>query len=238
MLCEDVYYPPAALRRDSPLPSAQPHQNIQGVCPQCRPLLPQRVTGYCPLCGAIYAVRTMVCTPCLSCLQKRPPWDRFLFYGVYDSVLSDIVKAAKFRFDRTALGIAGELLCLASQPIWHEKIDVIIPVPLHISRLRERGGNQCVEMARPLAKLLDVPMRFDLLERVRNTPHQLGLDARARRRNLDHAFMASPACKGMHVLLVDDIMTTGTTVRRCTEALRAVGVASVTVLVVARTRGH
>ncbi len=235
--CEDVYVPPKELCRYEALPSETPHDNIQGLCPQCRPRVPQRTSGFCPLCGALFAVESMPCTPCLSCLQTAPPWKRFLFYGVYESFLRDIVHGAKFKLNRTCIGLAGELLCLASRPVWSDEIDAIVPVPLHISRLRERGANQCVEIARPLSTFLGVPMRFDLLHRVRKTPHQLGLSAKERKRNLDNAFEASPACKGLHILLIDDVVTTGTTVRRCAEVLQAAGVGSVTVLVVARTRG-
>lgn len=214
-----------------------PHE-IQGLCPECQRNVPQRTGGYCPSCGAIYATNTMPNVPCLQCLQDPPPWQRLLFYGVYDDVLRKIVHEAKFNLDSPALGLAGEFLCIAARPLQYEHIDAIIPVPLHISRLRERGGNQCVEMARPLSRFLGVPIRHDILHRVRKTPHQIGLTAKERRRNLDNAFEATSDCRGMHVILIDDVMTTGTTTRRCTEALQAAGVASVTVLVVARVRGH
>lgn len=237
-LCYAVYYPQQVLQRHKPLAHSLVHENICGLCPDCRPKVPQRKSGFCPYCGELMAVETLPCTPCSLCLSVAPPWKHFFFYGVYEKTLRDIVHAAKFGLDNTALGLAGELLCLACQPIWHEHIDVIVPVPLHISRLRERGANQCVEMARPLVQFLGVPMRLNLLKRVRATPHQLGLHAYERKRNLNNAFEVSADCKGLHILLVDDVMTTGTTLRRCVECLREAGAASVTVLVLARTKKY
>lgn len=236
--CSDTYYPPQALARDQALPLEPPHLNIQGLCPECRNAIPQRMGGYCPLCGAMYAHENMPCVPCPYCLKEPPPWKRLLFYGPYEGILRKIIHNAKFKLNSPHLGLAGELLCLAARPVWHEHIDAIVPVPLHISRLRKRGGNQCVEMSRPLSTLLGVPIRWELLRRVRKTPHQVGLDAKERARNLDNAFEADPACKGLHVLLVDDVMTTGTTLRRCAEALQRAGVGSVTVLVVGRVKPH
>lgn len=236
-LCYAVYTPPPEIDRHSPLPLESPHENIASLCPACQLEVQQKTSGFCPSCGAMYTLESAPCIPCIQCLTSPPPWKKLLFYGVYAPPLSYLIQEAKFELNSVAIGVSGELLCIASQPIWHEYFDAIIPVPLHISRLRERGGNQCIEIARPLSRFLDVPIRSDLLHRIRKTPHQLGLTAKERMRNLDNAFKADPACQGLHVLLVDDVMTTGTTLRRCAEALNEAGVASVTVLAVARTKG-
>lgn len=238
VLCYEVYSPPPLLRRHELLPRKLAHENIRALCPDCRPKVPHMTQGFCPYCGALMALDTAPCAPCSRCLVSPPPWKALFFYGVYEKTLRDIVHAAKFDVNSAALALAGECLCLACQPIWHEHIDIIVPVPLHISRLSERGANQCLEMARPLSLFLAVPIRLDLLQRVQDTPHQIGLHASERARNLNKAFEASSDCAGLHILLLDDVMTTGTTVRRCTEVLREAGAASVTVLVLARTKGY
>lgn len=126
--------------------------------------------------------------------------------------------------------LMGEAFGGASRP------DALLPVPLHIGRLRRRGYDQALELARPIARTLRLPMLSDALVRTRGAPPQSELGAVARRRNLRGAF-AVPA--GMHlpahVVLVDDVMTTGATLEAAADALRQAGVARVDAWVCART---
>lgn len=111
----------------------------------------------------------------------------------------------------------------------------LICVPLHPQRLRERGYNQALELAKPLARALRIPLDADALIRLRHTSAQTGLDAKARRRNLHAAFaVADPARLPAHVAVIDDVMTTGTTLRECARVLRQAGVARVDVWALAR----
>jgi ComF family protein len=132
--------------------------------------------------------------------------------------------------------------------LWNEAITVMapalptlfVPVPLHASRLRERGYNQAFELLRPLVRSLQIPLAESLLERTRATPAQANLDAAARRRNLRGAFgFHAPALRGIapaaaHVALVDDVMTTGATLRECARVLRRAGIGRVDVWALAR----
>ena len=117
------------------------------------------------------------------------------------------------------------------------KPDAIVPVPLHSTRLRERGFNQCQELARPLSDALGVPLVPDLLLRQHPTRHQVGLSEAERVANLKSAFLSLPEVRGKRILLVDDTYTTGTTLRRAALALLDphAGAAAVDVAVVART---
>lgn len=117
------------------------------------------------------------------------------------------------------------------------KPDAIVPVPLHSTRLRERGFNQCQELARPLSDALGVPLVPDLLLRQHPTRHQVGLSEAERIANLKSAFLSLPEVRGKRILLVDDTYTTGTTLRRAALALLDphAGAAAVDVAVVART---
>lgn len=112
---------------------------------------------------------------------------------------------------------------------------LLLVVPLHQKRLRQRGYNQSLELARPLARALDVPLRHDILQRTRATDAQTQLDALSRRRNVRGAFalregVALPA----HVAILDDVMTTGATLAECARVLRRAGVQRVDVWALAR----
>ena len=208
-------------------------------CPSCRPSLGRREAGYCPHCGEPAALADAPIVPCGDCLQKLPLWNDFLFHGIYEGALRELILRGKFNGGLDALDALGSML--ASLCVEHYSVvlppQVLIPLPLHPSRLRERGLDQCLEIARPLAKALDIPLRLDLLRRVSVAVPQASLDREARKK-LCQPFEASPEVTGMRVLLLDDICTTGATLSRATEALLEAGALSVDVVVVARTSLH
>lgn len=106
-------------------------------------------------------------------------------------------------------------------------LDAIVPVPLHKRRRRRRGYNQSALLAEALSARTGVPVREDLLRRIRYTKTQTALNAKRRMRNLRGAFEASPEAKGMRLLLIDDVRTTGATLSECARALRAAGAGTV-----------
>jgi len=116
--------------------------------------------------------------------------------------------------------------------------DCIVPVPLHPLRLRERGFNQSLELARAAARRLHIPLQAEGLRRVRYTTPQTGLDARARQTNPLGAFIMEQPLRGSRVALVDDVMTTASTVSECARILRGGGAADIEVWVVARAGGE
>jgi ComF family protein len=172
-------------------------------------------------------------------LQKLPPWNDFLFHGIYEGALRELILRGKFNGSLDALESLGRMLAALCKEHYSTALppQVLIPMPLHQSRLRERGLDQCLEMARPLARALDIPLRPDLLRRVSTAAPQASLDREARKR-LRQPFVASPEVAGLRILLIDDICTTGATLSRATEALLAAGALSVDVAVVARTSLH
>ena len=205
------------------------------LCPSCASLLEPRTSGYCPSCGLPQTMRDAPPSLCGECLCSPPPWEHFRFYGVYANTLKELLLRGKFGADSTLLHLLGKLL--AQRCLDLPRPDAIVPMPLHPSRLRERGFNQAQELARPLAELLQVPLRSDLLARCRPTPHQVGLNRQERLNNLKNAFVASPSARGLRLLLIDDTCTTGTTLRQATLALLDThrGARAVDVAVVART---
>ena len=208
-------------------------------CPSCRASFRRREAGYCPHCGEPSALADAPIVPCGECLQKLPPWNEFLFHGIYEGALRELILRGKFSGGLDALDALGRMLASLCMEHYSAALlpQVLIPLPLHLSRLRERGLDQCLEMARPVAKALGIPLRVDLLQRVNATVPQASLDREARKK-LRQPFEASPEVEGQRVLLLDDICTTGATLSRATEALLKAGALSVDVVVVARTSLH
>ena len=122
---------------------------------------------------------------------------------------------------------------IAVWPTWEQPPDLIVPIPLHPRRRRRRGYNQSELLAAPLARALGLPMNPRALQRVRHTAPQVGLGPEERHANVRGAFAAADA-GGRRVLLIDDVLTTGATMRAAAEALLAAGAASVSAYCLAR----
>ncbi|MDR6989965.1 ComF family protein [Luteimonas sp. 3794] len=170
---------------------------------------------------------------CGACLRRPPPLDAVIAAFDYGFPVDRLLPRFKFHRDLAAGALLGD--CLARATSTATRPDALIPVPLHVARLRERGYDQALELARILARRHALPLRGDLLHRVRATAPQSRLDAKARRRNLRHAFAVHGlSATTAHVVLVDDVMTTGATLHAAAHVLRRAGVARVDAWVCAR----
>lgn len=170
---------------------------------------------------------------CGACQRRPPPWA--IAWAPFRYAWPLNLLETRFKFSASlACGrtLAAAWIAAGPPPL---RPGCIIPVPLHARRLRERGYNQALELARPLARAWRLPLRADALRRVRATPAQSALDAAARRRNLRGAFAATAADLPAHVALLDDVMTTGATLAACARTLRRAGVRRVDVWALART---
>ncbi|CAK7029150.1 MAG: hypothetical protein DELT_02708 [Desulfovibrio sp.] len=207
------------------------------LCATCLDKLARRQGGFCTSCGNMTADASAAPSLCSSCLMKqhagKTSWDAFFFFASYEGFLRDLILRCK---------AAGELplalplgLLLASHPAITGPYDAIIPIPLHQAKLRKRGFNQTLEMAKPLATRLDAPIRPDLLVRAVRTRTQSGLSLEKRKQNMRGAFAANNAVGGLRVLLVDDIATTCATLEEAARSLHKKGAASIDVAVLART---
>ncbi len=170
---------------------------------------------------------------CGACLRRPPPQTQCIAAFRYATPLDRLMPRLKFHADLAAGRLLSQLM--ASCLVDADRPEALVPLPLHRSRLRERGYDQALEIARPLARHLALPLRSDLLKRVRATPPQSRLDAVQRRRNVRGAFRVDdtgdiPA----HVALLDDVMTTGATVHAAVRALQRAGVQRVDAWVCAR----
>jgi ComF family protein len=189
-------------------------------------------TPCCPRCAL--PLQTPAPT-CGECLQREPPFAAAWVPFRYEHPLDLLEARFKFRRDLAAGRVMAELMLERASVDAPSLPALLIPVPLHRTRLRERGYNQALELARPLARALGVPLRHDLLMRPEATPPQTGLDAKARRRNLRGAFaVAAGADLPAHVVLFDDVMTTGATLREAAKVLLQAGAQRVDVWALAR----
>ncbi|MEJ2059861.1 MAG: ComF family protein [Gammaproteobacteria bacterium] len=171
---------------------------------------------------------------CGRCQRRRPAFDSaravFEYRPPLDSLLPRLKYGARLSHGR----LLGQLMAERLAPGLEMRPDCVLPVPLHRRRLTERGFNQALELARPVARALGVPLAMDGVRRVRSTPPQVGLAAKARRANLRGAFELRSGFRPAHVLIVDDVMTTGATVDELARVLKRAGVRRVDVWACAR----
>ncbi len=175
---------------------------------------------------------------CGLCLARPPAFDATIAAGDYAAPLDQLLLQLKFAARlQLAPWCAAQLRdqVLRQTAIGARLPDVIAPVPLGRARLAERGFNQALEVARPLSRMLGVPLAPRLLTRVRETAPQSAVAAAARLANVRAAFAASDAAAGLHVAVVDDVMTSGRTLDALAAALKGAGAVRVTNYVVART---
>lgn len=225
------------------------------LCPVCGSVLGAGRRD--PLCGACWAAIVLVERPycaacglpflaagdeggspaeawCGSCAVERPSWDYARAAAVYAGTLRDALHELKYHRRRALARPLADLVaerCAADLPGGAE---ALVPVPLAPGRERERGFNQAALLAERLGVALGMPVRSGWLTRVRPTLPQSDLTAAQRTENVRGAFRAAPAVAGRHVVVVDDILTTGATAAECARALRTAGARTVGVLVVAR----
>jgi ComF family protein len=170
---------------------------------------------------------------CGRCQQKAPPWDAAWAPFRYAWPLERLETRFKFSRDLAAGRVLATLWQRETFPAGVPQM--IIPVPLHGRRLRQRGYNQALELARPLASTLDIPCRHDVLLRARHTNAQTGLDAVERRRNLRGAFvLRNGVALPTHVVVLDDVFTTGATLAECVRTLKRAGIERVDAWALAR----
>lgn len=202
------------------------------ICAPCKMDLPW-LGPHCLRCGL--PLGSPKDTICGACIKDAPPFFRTVCPLQYEFPVNRLVQAFKFRRQLAAGRVLSHLIC---EYVTHRELclpDQLVPVPLHSLRMFKRGFNQAYEVASYAGRVLDIPLLTGALRRRRNTQAQSGLSRKERRKNVQGAFHWHGSAKpGRHVALVDDVMTTGTTLTECARILKKAGAKRVDVWVAAR----
>ena len=227
----DQLYPPLCLHCDAPVASAD------ALCGECFRKLRPITAPYCPVLGLPFEVSLGPDARSAEAIADPPPFGRARSAVIYDEVARKLVSRLKYG-DRPELArFCARLMAAAGAELWAGD-PVLVPVPLHRTRLLSRRYNQSTELARALGQLTGLRVDPGLVVRSRRTPQQVGLSASARQRNVAGAFTVRPGSvarlAGRRVIIVDDVITTGSTVKAVTHALNRALVADVDVISFAR----
>lgn len=220
---------------------------LAGNCELCVARLGSGTTVLCDACEGSLTRPGLCCHICAADLpgiddspvcghcQKQPPaFDCVSAALVYGEPVSGLIHDLKYNKKLYLAPTLGDLLA-RSIKVKHNKLpDVLLPVPLHRSRLRQRGFNQSLEIAKPVSRVLGVEIDARLVTRIRNTDPQTGLKPVHRARNVKRAFKVVRPVAGKRIALIDDVMTTGHTVNAVAQILKKAGAKEVLVWVVAR----
>lgn len=199
------------------------------VCLSCWNAIERYSGPACLICGL--PVVSDVAMHCESCLKTPPAFSKVIYYGIYDGTLRKTIHLLKFKGVKRLARPIAELLSKLSLP----EADRIVPVPLHSSRLREREFNQTALISRHLSRLNGIPLLLDVLKKERETLPQTDVTGKERLKNVKNVFTATQAVRGLRIIIVDDVITTGATVNECAKVLAKAGAESVTALALARS---
>lgn len=225
--CLDVIFPPtcAYCRRTGWL-----------LCPQCETRMVTVPAAICLCCGRIHEANDnpWLGGICEQCRAHPSPLSRMRAPLRYLEPTSTVIH--RFKYEGCfALARPLARFLIDGWPVWETAPDLILPIPLHPRRKRRRGYNQSELLARPVGEALGITVETALLHRTRHTVPQVGLGPDERHDNVQGAFAAEAVgVRGSHVLLVDDVLTTGATMRAAAEAVLAAGAASVAAYCLAR----
>lgn len=203
------------------------------LCPGCLAELP--CNGHCCQNCALPLPPESDTRFCSNCRERPPPFDSCIAPMLYRPPLDHLISGLKFQRRLRFGQLLGDLLADSVLHSTAQRPDLIVPIPLHPARLRQRGYNQSVEIARPLSRRLGIPLATRLVRRQQATAPQASLEQKARQKNISGAFCCNARIGCPQVALVDDVVTTGATAAELARVLKRSGVARVQVWAVART---
>ncbi len=207
----------------------------QAVCPECEAKIEWVDSPLCLCCGRVFAAREGGDRLCGECATELPPYDRARAAALYEGPVAEAIKGFKFSGQMAYLPVLQSWLHRPHCLELAAAADLLVPVPLHPRRLKARGFNQSWLLAQGFK---GAALGREVLTRVRYTVPQVGLKPKERRTSVRGAFSVPhpEAVQGKNLLLIDDLYTTGSTVKECALALRRAGAAGVAVLTVARVK--
>lgn len=223
---QNHFFPPTCLL------CGEDGEGNRDLCTNCHTELPQHHNA-CRIC-ALPLEGNHHGFICGRCQQHPPAYNSSSIPFRYEPPVSQLLTQLKFQRRLAYARLLGDLMATA---LWERNLPVpelLIPVPLHALRLRERGYNQALELARPISRHLQVPLDYSTCQRVRATAAQSDLKADERRRNIKGAFHLRQPINARHVAIIDDVVTTGHTVNELARILRKAGVEHIEVWALAR----
>jgi len=203
------------------------------LCAPCHGALPHRASACIKCATVLEHDRGLICG---ACLKQPPVFDSAFAAFDYEEPVRHLIHALKFGRRYAHSRLLGTLLAerVAERSDLPERL---VPVPLHSARYRERGFNQSAEIAREISRRLKIPLDLKSVRRFRATHSQIGLSAAERIHNVKNAFEVLQPLHARRVAIIDDVMTTGSTVAELAKILKSAGVARVEVWVCARADG-
>lgn len=207
--------------------------HLCSACFHSLPILPH----HCPQCAHFLPGNYKNEHLCGRCQKQTPPFERTFALFPYYSPIMSMITQLKFHHQLAYAALFGQLLTTSIRHHWYREEqlpDLILPVPLHTSRLRERGFNQAYEIARPIATSLGIPIDADGVIRCKITNSQRQLTASQRKLNIQGAFIANRPYTGKRIAIVDDVVTTGHTVGELCRLLKAHGAGHIDIWCAAR----
>ena len=207
-------------------------------CTDCLSRIEMMTAPFCPGCGRQFPKATGGSHFCGLCLSGHYHFNQARALAIYAEPFTGVVHRFKYHGETWGLSSFKALLDSMKELPWFSTPELILPVPLHPDKLRQRGYNQSVLLARAFFPERRKRIRTNLLLRIRPTTPQTNLSGRKRRQNLKKAFAVKDPSEveGRRILLVDDVFTTGTTVNECARVLKKAGADEVNVLTLARVR--
>ncbi|MBW1689544.1 MAG: ComF family protein [Deltaproteobacteria bacterium] len=236
----DIIYPPRCPFCGRFVSSAENRCHPHQVCESCKKALTPITHPLCTICGIPFSALSGPDHPCENCLRKMPSYDTMRAPYLYAGPIMNAIQRFKYNSEtHLAAPLGGLLAAFARTSLTQPEEFVTVPVPLHKHRLRERGFNQSLLLAKAVASELGTPLNCLSLIRKRDTRSQTGLRRKERRKNVANAFSVTSAAifKGKKVLLVDDVLTTGYTLQECARTLKKFGAREVACITLARTVG-
>jgi len=207
------------------------------LCQGCWPDVSFIARPYCETCGRPFEFELGDGALCGACVRTKPLYDRARSVFVYDQESRDLILAFKHADQTHAAGAFGRWLSRAGAELL-EGADYLVPVPLHWTRLYARRYNQAQLLARAIGAQMAIPVAARALVRKRKTPPHVNMSAAKRFRNVRGAFHLHPKAAAMidgkHIVLIDDVLTTGATVSECSKMLKSAGAIKIDVLTLAR----
>lgn len=224
---QTLLFPDSCLLCGARAPVADP------FCDGCRHALP-RLDAACARCAAALPASPSPEGVCGACQQRAPAFDRVVAAYRYAPPLDRLIQGGKYNGRLDWLEVLARELAVRVESATDGRVDAVVPVPLHRLRLRERGYNQSLELARPVSKRLRLPVITGGVRRARPTVPQTGLSRTLREKNVRRAFEITRGFDGRRIAIVDDVMTSGATIEALARALRRAGATHVEAWVLAR----